>query len=237
MMNKKHVVKQCVNVIKKMKNIKQFLFFLYSFFVIIKIIGERMIRVNKKTIIEIIIFISVLSICLLYLWKKATLAAYETEVGKELTLPIAGWNITVDGEDITTEDNKQISISDVTWNTSHTREGKVSPGSTGTMVILIDPQGTETAIKYELTVIDKTINPDTVLKVNSVAASNTTLTRTNNVYTGYITLNNINNGLKPRIVLQVQWENDENINDLDREIDSQEDYILINFKATQYKGS
>ena len=89
----------------------------------------------------------------------------------------------------------------------------------------------------ELTVIDKTINPDTVLKVNSVAASNTTLTRTNNVYTGYITLNNINNGLKPRIVLQVQWENDENINDLDREIDSQEDYILINFKATQYKGS
>ena len=32
-------------------------------------------------------------------------------------------------------------------------------------------------------------------------------------------------------------ENDENINDLDREIDSQEDYILINFKATQYKGS
>jgi len=212
-------------------------FFLYRYFAIIKIIGESMTRVKKKTIIEIIFFISILLICFLYLWSKATRAAYESEVEKEMSLPIADWNITVDGEDITTQDEKQISISDISWNTSHTRTGKVSPGSTGTMTITIDPTGTETAIKYQLEIIDKNVNPDTVLKVNSVTSANTTLTKTDNIYTGYIYLNDINHGLKPKIVLAVEWENDENINDLDREIDSQEDYLLVKFKAIQYKGN
>ncbi len=194
-------------------------------------------RVKKKTIIELIIFISILLICFLYLWSKASRAAYESEVEKNMNLTIAGWNITVDGEDITTVDEKQISISDIAWNTSHTRTGKVSPGSTGTMTITIDPIGTETAIKYQLEIIDKTVNPDTVLKVNSVTSSNVTLTKTDNIYTGYIQLTDIDHGLKPKIVLAVEWENDDDINDLDREIDSQEDYILVKFKAVQYKGN
>ncbi len=194
-------------------------------------------RVNKKTIVEIIIIISILLICFLYLWSKGTKAAYETEVEQSSQMPIAGWHITVDGEDVTTEQEKQISISDITWNTSHTRPGKVSPGSTGTMTIIIDPHGTETALKYELEIIDKQVDPNTVLKVNSVTSPNTTLNKNGNKYSGYIYLSDIDRDLKPRIILDVEWENDDDVNDLDREITSQEDYLLIKFNATQYKGS
>ncbi len=196
-----------------------------------------MTRVKKRTIIEIIIFISILIICLFYLWSKATKAAYESEVEKDIEVPIAGWEITVDGEDITTEEEKEISISQITWDTSRTRAGKVSPGSTGTMIINIDPTGTETAIKYQLEIIDKTINTDSVLKVTNVSSTNTTISKSGNIYTGYVYLNDITNGLKPRIVVDVEWENDDNVNDLEREITSQEDYLLIKFKAIQYKGS
>lgn len=196
-----------------------------------------MTRVKKRTIIEIIIFISILIICLFYLWSKATKAAYESEVEKDIEVPIAGWEITVDGEDITTEEEKEISISQITWDTSRTRAGKVSPGSTGTMIINIDPTGTETAIKYQLEIIDKTINTDSVLKVTNVSSTNTTISKSGNIYTGYVYLNDITNGLKPRIVVDVEWENDDSVNDLEREITSQEDYLLIKFKAIQYKGS
>ncbi len=196
-----------------------------------------MTKINMRTIIEILIFVGVLIICSFYLWSKATKAAYETEVEKNVEVPIAGWEISVDGEDITTSEVKQISISDITWDTSRTRSGKVSPGSTGTMTIEIDPTGTETAIKYELEIIDKTVNPTSVLKVNNVSSPNVTITRSGNKYTGYIYLSDINNGLKPKVIVDVEWENDENVNDLEREITSQEDYILIKFNATQYKGS
>lgn len=196
-----------------------------------------MTKVKKRTIIELVIFIGILIICLFYLWSKATKAAYESEVEKDVSIPIAGWKISVDGQDITTEEEKEISISEIEWDTSRTRTGKVSPGSTGTMTINIDPTGTETAIKYQLEIIDKTVNPDSVLKVTNVSSTNTTINKNNNIYTGYVYLNDINNGLKPQIIVDVEWENDDSINDLEREISSQEDYLLIKFKATQYKGS
>lgn len=189
---------------------------------------------NKKKVKIIII---VICLCLIYLATKITYTAYESNIEGTVDAKIAKWDISINNEQITTIEEKNISIKDIKWDGTHVAEGKVAPGSTGVMKIQIDPTKTDVAIRYDLEIIDKTINPDVVLKVTSIEQDSLELVKTGkNTYTGIISLNSIQSGIKPTITLNLIWENDQNVNDLDKEITSTDDYLQMNFTASQYKG-
>ena len=51
-----------------------------------------------------------------------------------------------------------------------------------------------------------------------------------------LNLTDINNGVKPVITVSLEWVNDDNVNDLDKDIGADSSYLLVDFNATQYKG-
>ena len=86
-------------------------------------------------------------------------------------------------------------------------------------------------------IIDKAIDPNIVLRVTNITEQGVNLVKTGvSSYTGIITLDMLATGIKPSLVLDVAWENDDNVNDLEKDIESIEDYLLIKFRASQYRG-
>ena len=120
---------------------------------------------RKKLIIIVIIVIS----CIIYLSINSTYSSYESEVEATADSQIADWKIKVNDTLITGEAEQTITINDIEWDTTHTKENTITPGTSGIITVIIDPTTTEVAFAYELTIIDKTVNPNKILTVTKVS--------------------------------------------------------------------
>lgn len=191
----------------------------------------------KKKYVECIFIVVIVVTCLFYLKTKTTYTSYASSADGEVDSKVAGWNIKINDELVSTGTEKNVGISDIVWTGEHVAEGKAAPGSTGVMTMVIDPTGTDVAIRYDLEIIDKAIDPNIVLRVTNITEHGVNLVKTGvSSYTGIITLDMLATGIKPSLILDVAWENDDNVNDLDKDIESIEDYLLIKFRASQYRG-
>ena len=184
---------------------------------------------KRKNIIIAIIFI----VCILYLWSKSSTAAFQSILTGSVEGNIADWSIKIDNKDVSTNIEKTIGITDITWNSTHTRNGKVSPGSIGTMKIKIDPSGTDVSLNFSLEIIDKTIDSEKILEVTRLTSPDITLTQNNNIYSATLTKAQINNEISPTITLEIEWTNDDNVNDLEKNLDNLNNFIEIKFIAEQ----
>lgn len=190
---------------------------------------------GKLTIVIIII-----SIFVLFIFSNKTYTSYQSSVNDEVPLDIAEWKIEIDGQNIATT-TKNISLSNIVWESDHTNNNTVAPGSKGQVKINIDPTSSEVAIKYNLTYTDHTINPDCLLTVTSIYLENEELEKiSDNSYSGVITLDQIKEKTVKVLVINVEWVNDENNNETDSKIglnESVPNYLEIEFNASQYTGN
>ena len=157
---------------------------------------------KPKTIALIIVIL----ICLLYLKGNSTYTSYESEVTGNVESDIADWKIKVNDTLITTETEQVINIDSISWKSNHTRDGKASPGASGTIEITIDPTSTGVAFDYELTVIDQTVDPTKILVVNEIDSDVGKLDKIDNTYHGSMSLNDIKSGKKEKLTMYVKWE-------------------------------
>ncbi len=186
---------------------------------------------------KLLAFIVIVVLCLWYLHSKGTYTSYSSEVNGEADSKIAGWHIKIDKEEVTTVEEKNIQIKDISWEGTRVEDGKVAPGSVGKMNIEIDPTGTEVAIKYDLEVVDKKVDAKTILTVKNITQSDVELIRTGpNTYTSVLTLDMIDKGIKPVVQMDIEWENDDNVNDLEGNDFDLDSFFKINFSAVQYRG-
>lgn len=175
-------------------------------------------------------------LCVVYLKSRVTYTAYRSQVDGNFALPISKWNIKVDKKSLNTQTEREITIDDVKWDSTHTREGKVALGSRGDINIEIDPTDTGVAIIYKFTIIDRKQDPEKILTLNSVSSSENSIVRTGPYeYTGLITLDDIKNKKKPVIKLEVEWK-DEGDYFFDPEETNNDNFIHIDFQASQYRG-
>lgn len=197
----------------------------------------RMKKSVKKNI-QVLLVVTLILLCLLFLKSRVTYTSYESNVEGKAASPIASWEISIDGKDITsTEATTGIKIDNITWNTSNVRDGKVAPGSDGSMIIKIDPTGTDVAIYYELEVIDKTVDEKKFLKVTSILSNNVELIRTDvNKYAGVLSLSDIRNGVTPEIDVKVIWEDTEDVVYDSEVVSDLDSFLVFNFNARQYRG-
>lgn len=197
----------------------------------------RMKKSVKKNI-QVLLVVTLILLCLLFLKSRVTYTSYESNVEGKVASPIASWEISIDGKDITsTEATTGIKIDNITWNTSNVRDGKVAPGSDGSMIIKIDPTGTDVAIYYELEVIDKTVDEKKFLKVTSILSNNVELIRTDvNKYAGVLSLSDIRNGVTPEIDVKVIWEDTEDVVYDSEVVSDLDSFLVFNFNARQYRG-
>ncbi len=197
-------------------------------------------KLNIFKLLKVILIGSLVIVCVLYLTNNLTFSSYESKIDGEVDSKIAHWNININEENITDSYDTVIDIDDISWDTSHTATGKVSPGSTGVFTIEIDPTDTELAFSYDIKFKDKVINNDYVLTMTSITSSDSYLIHTEiDKYTGLFSLNDINTKVKKVITINIAWLNDDDNNESDSNIsDSVEDikYIDLEFRAKQYNG-
>lgn len=192
---------------------------------------------DKKKVIQVVVVVFVLMACFFYLYSKGTYTFYESAVTGDVNPDIAKWNIKINQETITIPTSKNVNIRDISWTSTHTSNGKVAPGSKGVMNLSIDTVDTGVAIRYDIQVIDKKMDPLKILTVHSLKSSAGTIVQTGiNTYTGLIPLDRIIRGELTNVQLDLEWINDDNINDFDTVIDEADDYLILSFKASQYRG-
>ncbi len=187
---------------------------------------------KPKTIALIIVIL----ICLLYLKGNSTYTSYESEVTGNVESDIADWKIKVNDTLITTETEQVINIDSISWKSNHTRDGKASPGASGTIEITIDPTSTGVAFDYELTVIDQTVDPTKILVVNEIDSDVGKLDKIDNTYHGSMSLNDIKSGKKEKLTMYVKWEEHGQDTVVIPEEETQTtDFIEMSFKVVQKK--
>lgn len=191
-------------------------------------------KYNKKIGIFLLV---VFCFAVLYFCSVHTYMSYESSVDGTLSSDVAGIHIAIDGKDILSDDLKNgVTLDNVFWDVSHTRNGKVAPGAVGNVTFTLDPKGSEVAFMYTFTINDKQSGVDKLLKFNSFSSDNGNLTKTgDNEYTGLITLDDINNGKVVNITMGFEFS-DEEVEGTDIDNSSLDDYFSIDFKAVQYRG-
>ena len=183
-----------------------------------------------------IIIILIVIICFLYLKMNSTYTSYESEVNGSVDSAIANWNIKVNDTLITDAVMESIPINTIEWNSTHIREGKAAPGSSGVITLTIDPTTTDVSFDYELTIIDNSVDEKKLLTVTSVTTSFGNLEKNNNSYYGSMKLENIKKGQVIIISISVLWDDhgQDTVVVPSDDVGS-DDFIDIDFRAIQKK--
>ena len=165
-------------------------------------------------------------------------ALFESNRVNTSNIDIASWQIKVN-DDVILGDSSEFTVDEVHWTTSsNVIEGKAAPGLSGYFDIIIDPNGTDTSIRYDVTFDFSNLDEDqfTIDRIEEV--NNKTITRTGAyTYSNIITLDEINNDETNTLRVYLTWINDENNNDKDSNLGKVHNNVInipISVTVTQH---
>ena len=192
----------------------------------------------KKQDKIIIVLIAVL--ILIFIVSK-TLSLLQTNITARAELPLAKWNILINGTELTSTSTADIRVNNIVWDeNSHTSAGVVAPGSTGKVYLEINPTNTGVAFTYTISFIDKIINNNYILTITDIKDDGGSLVRTApQSYTGLFTLEEIRSRENKTVEIDVEWINDESNNQSDTLVGTQSttpSFIHLEMEAIQYNG-
>lgn len=192
---------------------------------------------NKKAAF-IILFFAIG--CFFYLSSKSTYTSYESNITGKVNANTAGIHLSINGFDAMNSgeilDNRII-LENTTWESTHTREKKISPGSSGTIDLEVDPSSSDVAILYEFQFVDKVIDEEKLLNFGDIVSEDSSFIRTGvDTYTGLFTLDDINNGKKANIHVDFYFDYLNDIEGITEDNQVFDDLFEIHFHAIQYKG-
>ena len=134
-------------------------------------------------------------------------------------IDIAKWQIKLNDTKVEGK-TQEFTIDEVNWNDSiNVKSGKVAPGMTGYFDIEIDPNNTDTSIRYDVTFDFSNLDENQFVIEEIKEIDNKPITRTGEfTYSNIISLDNIKNGETNTIRVYLSWINDENNNEKDSEL-------------------
>ena len=123
-------------------------------------------------------------------------------------------------QDIIAGSSSDFTVDTMNWSSStNVKEGKVAPGMTGYFDITIDPNQTDTSIRYDVTFDFSNLDENQFTIDRIIEVDNKGIVRTGvNTYSNIITLNEINNHETNTIRVYLTWINDEDNNEKDSEL-------------------
>ena len=171
--------------------------------------------------------------CFLYLGSKSTYTLFESEIEGAASVKTAD---ILENQSSGVIDDRII-LDNTTWVSTHTREEKLSPGSTGTISLEVDPAGSEVAIVYEFRFVDKVIDEEKLLNFSNIVSDDNTFIRTGvDTYSGIITKADIANGKKVHINVGFYFDYLTDIPGITEDNQTFDDLFEIHFHALQYQG-
>lgn len=153
-------------------------------------------------------------------------------------LNIATWQVKIN-DDIISGSTSEFTIDAINWQQStEVKEGKAAPGTTGYFDIIIDPNETETSIRYDITFDFTNLDSDQFTIDEIAEIDDKPIVRTGEfTYSNIITLDEINNNETNTIRVYLTWVNNENNNEKDSELGLVHGNTLtipVRVDATQY---
>lgn len=176
----------------------------------------------------------------LFFFSARTYSSLLSKTSGNTTAQLAKWNILINNTNISSTYTETVSINDIKWESDHAIEYNAAPGSTGIIKLVVDPTDTQVAIRFDLTVIDHTVDEMKLLTINKMTLGGKELVKTApNTYTGVFTLEDIETHQTSEITIEATWINEEENNENDSKIAQGEiepQYLGLDFKAIQYHG-
>lgn len=147
--------------------------------------------------------LAVIALLLLVVVSYPTYAIYKSSATGTASAEAAAWVVKVNNADIVSSDTFTFSSSDIVWDNSvsNAKTGTIAPGSTGTITILIDADGSEVPVDYTATLGSITAGGNAV----SNDAGFTVSVASGSSLTGTIAQSDTDGAMEQTVVLQVTW--------------------------------
>lgn len=168
-------------------------------------------------------------------------AIFHSEVKANVQLENGVWNITVNGTQITTGVETQFIVDQITTTeNNHVKPGTLAPGLSGDLTMAISPEDTNVSVRYDIILNQEELG-ESNLKIKSIQEieNNYQLIKTGeNMYTGIIALEEIQNGIIHKIQMEIEWVDDGLNDESDTELgkDTEPFQIPITVHVIQYLG-
>lgn len=147
-----------------------------------------------------------------------TYAVFETDVETDTESSLAKWQIKVNGTNITGAYNT-FTVPSVHWSSnSNVLPDRGSPGLSAYFEIIIDPNGSDVSIDYDISLDFAALNNDMIELVSVKDEAGNPLTETvPNTFSDIITLAQINSNYIEKIRVDFTWIDSEENNGVDSE--------------------
>lgn len=198
---------------------------------------------KKNKNLQKVLFLLMMCVFALLVYKIIEIyAVFHSEVEANVKLENGVWNITVNGTQITTGVETEFVVNQIsTTENEHVKPGTLAPGLSGTFEMAINPEDTNVSVRYDITLNQDELG-DTNLQIKSIkeVENNYQLIKTGeNMYTGIMPLQDIQNGIIHKIQMEIEWIDDGLNNEADSELGkdgAQPLQIPITVHVIQYLG-
>ena len=163
---------------------------------------------NKRKLIKKILILLAVTATLIAIYQLANIyALFQSTAVGEVENEIAKWKILVNKEDIVKGIEVKFDIGEFTIVGENVLEGKFAPGTEGYFEIIIEPQDTQVAVRYDITIDTSEIDETDIYLVSLEELVKGPLDETEQgIYTGIIPLLAVENGDSHTIRITFMWE-------------------------------
>jgi len=197
---------------------------------------------KNKNLVKIL-FLLITCIVILLIYKIIDIyALFHSEMDGKVELKNGIWNITINGENITTGDNTEFVIEQIdTTQNDYVKPGKLAPGLSGSFELVINPEDTNVSVRYDITLTQEELGASnlSIKSIQEVEKGYELIKTAENTYTGIIPLEDITNGVVHKIKMEVEWLDDSLNNESDTDLGKNPTHQLqipITVHAIQYLG-
>ena len=189
-----------------------------------------------KNKLKIILWLTVVVMLLMtYVVFSGTLALFETDSTGVVNSDIGKWVIKINNETITNGENETIDINNFVYASNpKVQTGKIAPGGSAYFDLTIDASECDVAVLYNVN-----LNLDQTNYGSNIVFGIQSLNGTTVVYSGIITLAQINSNTNATFRVTITWQDIAANDATDTELGLTEGSTLsipITFSATQYLG-
>ncbi len=169
----------------------------------------------KKSLMVLVPFFFITAIFFFY----EAYALFESNRVNTSSIQIAKWQVKINDDNISGS-SSTFTIDNITWNESqNVKSGKVAPGMDGYFDIEIDPNDTETSVRYDITFDFTNLDSDQFQITEIKEIDEKTIVRTGEfTYSNIFTLSDIENNETNTIRVYISWINNENNNKKDSDL-------------------
>ena len=166
-----------------------------------------------------------------------TYAIFESKITTPTENSLAKWVIDVNNSKINGEENN-FNVNNVIWSTSsYVLPGKAAPSLDAYFNLVINPEGTEVSVKYDITFDWSNIQNEEFKLVSVVDLEDSEIVRTDEfTYSGIISLEEIENEEFRDIKVNLVWNNVETNNENDSKMSNLDIMIPVSIRFSQYFG-